>query len=479
MIPDNARILRITAAAGTELADAYSHLCSVETLVDQFTWATSDGQMASSIWMAPVNPNIAKRVLVAAGPPAQYVVAPTAMGFAATPHTWWRGDITFRFEIVCSQFHRGSLAVLYEPNISQNVVIDTSLDLNKQFIKKIDLQTVKDFEVTVKWAFPRPWARILTNDLLDDLGSVGFLGDALFDYANGYIAVVPYTELQSPDGSSIKINVYVKSDNMHFNLYTLDNIPTARPSVESDGSVEYHTPNPVDSSDLNNSTAKEDNISSLTFGETPLSFRSALRRFSAWKDNDNVKISTSTTAPVIRYRTYPWSVPTPAYGSVSLNITPNLFGYLRLAYLGYRGGIKWRFALCGPVTNRNLNGVVVTIEPPLENTPATSISTQTDYQMLSAAASGSAMFVPATNGGIEVEWPMYTTNLFLISFNEDLTPTTSIMDNYISSALSFYVPTGPTAASATDPIIACTSCAAAEDFSLMRFSGAPVYLYSA
>lgn len=491
-------------ATGTDLDEmSYSHLCAVESLVDTFTWATSDGQMASSIWLVPVNPNIAKRVLVSAGPPATYVVAPTALGFTAIPHVWWRGDITFRFEIVCSKFHRGSLAVLYEPNISQNVVIDTTLDLNKQYIKKVDLQSVTDFEVTVKWALPRPWARVLTTDLYGDLGAVGFLGDSLFDYANGYLAVVPYTELQSPDGSSITINVYVKSDNMHFNQYTLEHIPTARPSVESlgsrepwdlrptplarywldigtesDGSYSDHTPNPVERMDLNESSAKDDNICSLNFGEAPLSFRSALRRFSAWRNNGNVKITAATTAPIIRYQTYPWSAPTPSYNTLDANANPNLFGYLRLAYLGWRGGIKWRFGMAGPINSRYLHDMVVRLDPPTTSVPSTTLTTQTDYQMYSCRASGSAMFVPTTNGGIEVEWPMYTTNLFLMSFNKDVIPTTSIMDNLLSQTLSFHVPTNGTSATATDSLCAVTSCAAAEDFSLMRFSGAPVYTYT-
>ena len=37
MIPDNARILRITAAAGTELADAYSYSTCNKTRVSHFT----------------------------------------------------------------------------------------------------------------------------------------------------------------------------------------------------------------------------------------------------------------------------------------------------------------------------------------------------------------------------------------------------------------------------------------------------------
>lgn len=466
-------------STGTEEDEmAYSHIASVETLIDQFVWSSSDGQLASSIWMAPVNPRIAKRILVAAGPPPQYVVAPSALAFVATTHEWWRGDITFRFEVICSKFHRGSLAILYEPNISQNVVIDTVLDLNKQYVTRIDLQTTTDFEFTVKWAFPRPWARVMPDSLMGDLGTVGFLGDALFEYANGYIAVIPYTELQSPDGSDITINVYIKSDNMHFNRYNLAKIPTARPSIEADTVFSPATPNPVENMDLNNTTATEDNISLFTFGEQPISYRSALRRFSPWRNNSTLKLTAAYNGPILRYITYPWSTPTPSYGSAASDSTPNLFGYLRLAYLGFRGGIKWRFSLAGPVSTTYYQNVVVSLEDSSTTVPSSALANFADYQRLSPSSNGSAVFNATTNGGFEVEWPMYTTNLFLLSFNEDLIPNTSIMDKMMNSQLTFYIPTRPGTPTATDALVVNTSCAAAEDFSLMRFSGAPVYQYT-
>lgn len=464
-------------ATGTEIDElSYAYLCSTESLLDTFTWETADGQMASSIWMAPVNPNIAKRILTAVGPPPTYIVAPTPLGFTATPHQWWRGDITFRFEIVCSQFHRGTLAVLFEPNISQNVVIDTTLDLNKQFIKKVDLQSCTDFEVTVKWAYPRPWARVLTPDLLGDIGAVGFLGDSLFDYANGYIAVVPYTALQSPDDSSISINVYIRSEDMSFNQFTMINVPTVRPSVEASTEVHLHTPHPVDSSVLNESSAVSTDIATLTFGEMPISFRSALKRFSPWFINDTVKLTTNTAYYSYTYINQWWSNPTPSYSSNTGNEI-NLFGYLRYAYLGFRGGTKHRLNPTGPVPSYDTSTAIITLVAP-NSTPGRSIAWNTDFQRMSPQAIGSAMFMPATNAGVEFEVPMYTPNLFLVSFDEDLYPSGSIMDDEMTWGYEATFGVAANAGtSATYPVFMCSSSAAAEDFSLMRFSGCPIFQY--
>lgn len=462
-------------ATGTDVDElSYSYLCSRESLIDTFTWSSSNGQMASSIWMAPVNPNISKRVLNSG---TTYNITPTPMSFVACAHTWWRGDITFRFEIVCSQFHRGTLAVLFEPNISQNVVIDTTLDLNKQFIKKVDLQTCTDFEVTVKWAYPRPWARVLTNDLLGDLGQVGFLGTSLFDYANGYIAVIPYTKLQSPDDSDITINVYIRSDDMNFNQYTLLNIPTSRPAVQS--STEVSTPHPVDSSDLNQSSASDENICTLTFGEMPISFRSALKRFAAWKQNDYAKLTTTSTAPFVDFLTPSWSEPTPSYVATG-NASPNLFGYLRYAYLGFRGGTKHRVTLVGPCASQRNYSTIASLIGPGTGTPTTTIGYSTASLLASARSSGSVMFMSDTNAGIEFEVPLYTPNLFLVSFNNSLKPSGSIMDALITWGFTVSFTTVQNQViDATYPLYVATTSAAAEDFSLMRFSGCPVYSYTA
>lgn len=460
-------------ATGVDTDDmAYDAICSVETLLDVFEWSTEDGQLAGSIWMVPINPTIGKRIETVV--PGTYLLAPTALSFVAAPHIWWRGDITFRFEIVCSKFHRGTLAVVYEPNISQNVVIDTALDLNKQYIKKIDLQSVTDFEVTVKWAYPRPWARILTNDLMGDLGTVGFLGDALFDYANGYIAVVPYTELQSPDGSSITVNVYIKSDNMTFNQFTLTQIPTVRPSVE--GSYEPMTPNPVESSVLNDSSASDVNISTLTFGETPISFRSALKRFSGWRNNANTKITTGTHGPILRYRNFASTWPTPSYSSHTQS-WPNLMGYLRYAYLGMRGGTKHRLILSGPNNLRSTASVMVRLDNPgafYDN----ELIDETSFQSLSASSIGSTLFMPMTNAGVEFEVPMYTPDLFWVSFTEDFMEASSLSQDDVTVGYIAYFSVGTVAPTAADPIAISSSSAAAEDFSFMRFSGAPVYQFS-
>lgn len=455
---------------------AISHIVGVDSLLDVFDWKSSDGQMASSIWMCPVNPMASKRFLQTPGPPAVYDVAPTALAFAAKPFYYWRGEITYRFEIVCSQFHRGTLAVIFEPNISQNVVIDTVLDLNKQFMKKIDLQSTRDFEVTVAWAFPRPWARVLPTSLLGDVGAVGFLGDALFNYANGYIAVVPYTELQSPDDSDITINVYVKSNDMQFNqLASRTELPSAMPTTEGDP-----TPNVVDSGVLNPTTANEDHVSSLNFGEQPASFRSLLKRFSSWEDSSVQSLSTANTSTEYVRKYVPlYPRPYPRYGSAPTLAMNSLYGYLRFAYLGMRGGVKCRVNPYGPIPMDATAVATVILRSPATTYVETLTGEPSNTNGAACQQIGSHQFVPFTNGGIEFEIPLYTPNLFMLSFlYTAVSATHNLMDDSFTSGAYVNFIRRPSTATADDPIRVVVSRAAAEDFSFMRYSGAPMYQYT-
>jgi len=443
-----------------------SYLCSVESLLDTFNWQVADTALGSSIWMAPVNPFICKRL--ALGAPTPYLMQPTALGFAATPFEYWRGDITFRFEVVASAFHRGKLAFYYEPNISQNVVIDSTLDTNKQFVKVLDIQESQDISFTVKWAFPKAWARVLDTSLMGDLGTVGFLGDTLFEYANGYIAVVPFTTLQSPDGSDIEINVYIHSDSMVFNQLVSTRIPSLRPSTES------HTQTPINHTavDLNDSTANMDNIGCLHFGEIPVSFRALVRRFNGVYDPLDLPVTGAVTQ-AFKYNNVIIPEPSPKFDGVARK-GESLIAYLRYAYLGMKGGIRQRLSFISDYEGGDLGRAKVSLLPPATTSVLYKQFVAVD-DSLSSRMVGTVDFVPATNGGIEFEAPCYTNNLFLFSFADDPAPSavTTINPSYTRR----FTTTFPVKAS-TSTIYVVHDAAAGEDFTMFRFQGASPYQYS-
>jgi hypothetical protein len=355
-------------------------------------------------------------------------------------------------------------------------VIDTQLDLNKQYVKIIDIQETQDVSFTVNWAYARAWARTLPDNLLGDLGTVGFLGADLFDYANGYIAVTPFTALQSPDGSNISVNVYISSPNMRFNHMMETNLPTQRPSTES-GRL---TPVEVQHMDLNKSTATMDHISELHYGETPISFRSLLKRFVSTFDSNANVVTPSGGLEMISYDNVPiYPNPTPAYGGAPIT-HKTLYGYLRYAYLGMRGGVRRRISLTGDMITPNLTMVRATLSLPSTGDIKNAF-TSNDLQRLQSRMAGTLSYVPDTNGGIEIGLPNYTTNLFGISFSNNPYPTTSIVDNVLSRSFTVNIPTFPANGknwATVTKLSVLDDFATAEDFSFMLFGGSPAYIFT-
>lgn len=446
---------------------AISTICARESYLDTFEWEDAVLPLSSSIWMAPVNPGIVKRV--AKGAPTPYHVAPTALSFAATPFDVWRGDIQIRFEIVCSKYHRGKLAFYFEPNISQNVVIDTVLDMNKQFIHIIDIQETQDVTFNLKWAFPRAWAKVVSPSLLNDLGTVGFLGDHLFDYANGYIAVTPFTSLQSPDSSDVSVNVYISSDNMMFNQLIADNLPSNRPVTESG----VLSPEEITTVDLNESTATLDYICEEHYGEMPVSFRSLLKRFSRITPFLTTTGATASarTIRVNGLRNYPEIIPSYVSGGGETS----LYGYLRYAYIAMRGGTKRRIFVVGDVTFGESNPVMISSLSPSTSYVGSSAAYSTGLNSYAASPNGSIVFVPHVNAGIEYEVPLYSNNLFGISFSEDPFPDTSIVEDSVSRNHSIRI---AILEAGGGTVIVETAFAVGEDFSFMGYQGAPIFQYT-
>lgn len=455
---------------------AFSAIYTRPCLVDTFQWQSSDLPLTSSIWMAPVNPSISKRVSIA---PLRYVIQPTPMGMIADTMRFWRGDIEFSFEIVCSKYHRGKLAFYIEPNIAQNVIIDTVLDMNKQYVQVVDIQETQHVTFTVPWMFRRAWARCMPPNLLGDLGTVSFLGEDLAEYANGYVAVTPFTALQSPDGSPIEVNVYVRSANMHFNQVDETNIPMQRPSaaVTESGTL---SDEPTTHLMLNESTADLKGLSEFHFGEQPVSFRSLIKRFGGDQpDIEMIAPSFGTNDLYVICGQMP-NFPRHAAefdGNPSARYR-NLLGYLRSAYLAMRGGIRHRYTVFGNYAPGPAGCVRVNLEYPLgEQRPPVTLTQGTGalFRMPSRLI-GTVSFVPNTNGGIEFETPMYTNNLFGLAFAEDPFPATvSSCDPLVSRTHQVLLSRKANSTGLDTAIV--HDRAGAEDFGFYRFNGAAPYIF--
>jgi hypothetical protein len=362
--------------------------------------------------------------------------------------------------------------------MNQTSLILADVSTNKQFMKVIDIQQTQVFEVCVSWQSYMDW--LLINPSNDVALYSSTSNTRSPGYVNGFIAVVPFTRLQSPDNSSVYVNVYVYSKNIQYNRYSSTNMPTARVAIPTESGIisqsghVLETTQEITCLELNDSSASMDHISELHFGEAPYSLRSLLKRYTTVRHTtvaSNATVGGKRMVMVINI--FPPIVP--AIGDTTV-LYPSLLGYLRYAYVGIRGSIRYRLHPAIPLTTNVLAQIKIGLEP-----DGTSVTESAGYDTacVSATHGGTATFVQGTNGGIEVEIPFYTNNLFGFSFHSNMFPgsTGSFINDVALRQFNYQHEAFADTGGSTLAFRLVYDIASGEDFCLIKFNGAPFYTF--
>ncbi len=461
---------RVVGSIHDEMSIAY--LTQVSCYLNSFDWATSDVPLVPTFQFAMTPQLCTPQALINA-------IQPTPMMFVAECFRYWRGKIKVRLEIVCSRFHRGKFLVMYEPNVSQQPLISAAVELNKNYVRVIDIQETQDVEFIIDYSQPYVWLKTLTPAYATyvNLTSNGtFDGSGLTGFVNGYIIIAPFTELQSPDGSSVHINIYVSGVDMQFNQFTSDHLPTKRGYLTSSGSMDG-----IDSEykyscvPLNSSSNTGYATSEYCFGEQPVSLRSLLKRYVT---TYNGSASLSATAHNYIYYNLNLIPPaSPVYDGVAYaGSAPTLLEYLPLAYLGVKGGVRKRFVTWNYASSvwQPMKTFMLSLMAP-GTTHVNSGPTLGTGVFQYLYEEGTAVAMPQTNAGVEVEFPYYSPNLFHFSCNKDFGTTVSD-DSYSPDWTMQYVITCNEINPSTTQYYR-EDTATAEDFTFMRFEGAPYFSF--
>jgi hypothetical protein len=438
-----------------------TRLAGRESYLTTFDWTTSDSVMASPIWECRVHPQLDTYFTDT----LKYFHQPTSMSFAVQPFLYWHGTIEYRFEIVASAYHRGKLGIFYEPNISQYGIISADLALNKNYFAIVDIQETQSFSVCVEWAQPRAWCKTFNvgQSIFNHGPQFSATQDAT-EYVNGVIGVVVFGENTSPNNSDIRVNVYVRCPDLRVNVLTDDQLPSERFITESGKMSDLHD-TPVSCIPLNASSFDDTYLSMFHFGEEPLTLRGALKRFSAGPAISG-SVGTGTVLSAV-VDTIP--IARPAYGSSTTQ--PTLMEYLMYAFLGVRGGVRKRLhAITADDKMGSMSRSQVILGVPAGYVAPT--ATFVPGPPLSRGR-GTVSFVPDTNGGIEIEAPYYSLNLYSYAFADDHVGTNSdndMVDEWIRTIQFEAEMTDNTSGSSV-----VVETASGEDFTFMRFSGAPMY----
>lgn len=476
-----------TVAGGDPVDEmAINYIAARCSFLDTFEWTSSDAANTSILWQSYVSPQMCS--LFPEVGVGSYVYQPTAMAFACAPFKFWRGKIKYRFEFVCSKFHRGKVLIKYEPNPAGKTLIDAApTRTNQQNIIIVDLQETQDITIEVDWAQYRHWGELNLPSIAtipNDVKLSSYSAQAFkFSGVNGFIEVRPINELVQPtDLSTVKCNVYTWCEDLQLAYLAEDNMPDNRGYAVAQ-SCEVETEETI-----NHTGSSTDKIHLEHFGERINSFRAALKRyhtqFTVMQPGiAGITLFSLKSRAIPEMQLHPNKTGAQPLNNNNVRANPkNLLFYLSPAYLGIRGSMRYRLKYLSDIfVNQpadiclvKLNNTAVTASPTRAVTAPGNLTNINDFYV--NTLTGGVHFNPHSNAGVEFEIPFYSNNLFLFSSNYDLgfginSTDTGLSTNIVKAFDCVYPYRGETSKN----VFVVMDSAVGEDFTLMRFLGAPFW----
>lgn len=477
---------------------AISAIAQRPSFWQQFSWpesAVPDDMLASIL----VTPALVRSLPATVGTE----IHPTALAFAAALFEAWQGSIKFRFNVVCSEYHRGRLRLVYNPN-SNNV---GPVSYNHVYSTIVDISQDRDFEYEVKWADIRAWNRLYGADTYHILNTFNTAAgvSAGTDYDNGCLSVYVVNELATPGivAADVKIQVWVSGGNdlafavpttggIHktsffkpqSEIYIPQSEEAPMMAITTDESNAPDSSNQIKTFGGSMNMIPEDNQYLVYQGERIVSFRDLLRRYvyhsSWWPDGvDPEWMVTVTLTDFPYYRGWDpngsdIAIPSQGMSARYSFCNQTLLNWLTPAFVCRRGALRHKAILVGirgnaaypsfGVARRGLEGAS---NGAFAQAITGSLATKRRNMLNNwrSSTGGTALTPVQNNPCLEYETPFYTMGQRFVpardldyyhvphsahelSFENFYTNNTLRVDKYISTA---------------------------EDFQLGLFIGAPVY----
>jgi hypothetical protein len=372
-VPDNAQKLTVDEKqelsidpriAGVGPADPLNirEIAKRESYLTTFNWNIGTAP-DTLLWNARLDPCTWAED---SGPPVSYHFPACCM--AALPFSHWKGSMKFRFQIVCSSFHKGRLKIVYDPNfIANNTYLGFS-EYNTNYLKVVDIAEEQDFTIEIGNGQER---NFLNHALPGQDGVTTMYSTTRYTSkgtGNGVIGVLVVNELTTPNSAvtnDIEINVFVSmgddfevaAPDDYFKHFVLKpqsgEILEPQSGVlvpESQNTDEPDAPQQQSSTIIGLPPAESPELNKVFFGEAITSYRTMLKRYELW--NTIPKLATVPTVVSSRFAPFPYlrgavagAVDTADSGGTPFSynyVNTLLIHWVRSAFSGHRGSIRYK-----------------------------------------------------------------------------------------------------------------------------------------
>jgi hypothetical protein len=283
-----------------------------------------------------------------------------ALAMAALPFRYWTGTLKFRFQIVCSAFHKGRLKIVYDPSY-----IDTN-EYNTNYLEVIDIAETQDFTIEIGNGQERTLLERAVPGT--DNQSWMFNTTPLFpaSYGNGVVGVFVVNELTTPNSTinnDIQINVFVSAgddfevfvpsdDFQKFTFKPQSGLEPQSGMEENNGESEgVPAPQTLSSDILGTGVQSTELVNKVFVGEAITSFRPLLKRYNRWRRERTCASFTTPTYSRIttlknNFPFYRGNVPGAVdrrVGDIPYNyVNKVLLHWVCAAFSGWRGSIRYK-----------------------------------------------------------------------------------------------------------------------------------------
>lgn len=336
-----------------------ANIATRESYFSTFDWPIATPQ-ESLLWNTRVGPfpAVLDSTLTV---PGYWMTAPA---FTSLPFAYWRGTMRYRIQIVCSEYHRGRIKVVYDPNF-----VSTIPESNVGFTRIVDISDEKDFVVDVSMA--QTTSYLPTVGLASGAASYGpaRISTTSAGY-NGTLAIFVQNELTSPNSTvnnSVQVNVFVSAcDDIEYAVPSGDLVNTLTYSLQSDEKDIVPDENAPDINDTDLgvlSCNPVDHTNDVFFGESIRSFRTLLKRYTYL--HSILCPTPGTNRWAMNLKDFPYyrgrwanGINTDSTAAKANFVNTILLTYLTPAFLGVRGSVRWKNAYASDQDNSLMYSIV-------------------------------------------------------------------------------------------------------------------------
>lgn len=181
---------------------SFDHLNSIHSYFAQTNWELGDS-INTPLISIPVEPAISV-VDTVTFPPSADAVTGTTTFMTSLPFTFWRGEMTYRFQVVGSGYHKGRLLAVWD-----STVPNATPEVNTVYSKIIDISEERDFSITVGWGAPQPGLTVyptMQSPLVDRFVVRG-LSSPNLTYANGALTLYVLNDLVTSGANTSPVTI--------------------------------------------------------------------------------------------------------------------------------------------------------------------------------------------------------------------------------------------------------------------------------